>query len=145
MVYLQAYKFPDHLINQVSFELTIKANERSSVEFTPSSQSEIIYLIFDTPKGKITNYYLMTDVINLQIPNPEIHIEYSTRRKKLILKSGELAFIVKLDESLEFKENYIVILPNVPYELDYDKIPKISDCKVTIWDHPEKIVKIGYQ
>ncbi|MHA1237216.1 MAG: glycoside hydrolase family 2 protein, partial [Candidatus Hodarchaeales archaeon] len=41
---IQEYKLPGDLINKALFELTIKANDTSSIEYTPSPEAEIIFL-----------------------------------------------------------------------------------------------------
>ncbi len=139
---IREYKLPNSLISENCSNITIKANQISSTEYSPSQQSEIVYLIFESNFGRVTNYSLMKDVVNLQIPNPEIKLVYSSTSKKLNIVSKEIIFILKLDPSLEPEENCLVIPQNTPYEvlLNQDLLtPKI---KLSIWNYPEKSINV---
>ncbi|MHA2110123.1 MAG: glycoside hydrolase family 2 protein [Candidatus Hodarchaeales archaeon] len=140
---IREYKLPNVLINETVTEITINANDLTSLEFQHIQQSELIYLEFDSNFGRSTNHTLTKDVVNLQIPDPEIEVDYSPASKKLNIVSKEIIFILKLDPSLEPEENYIVLPLNTPYEVLLNKDLSIPKIKISIWNYPEKSINVN--
>ncbi|MHA2237567.1 MAG: glycosyl hydrolase 2 galactose-binding domain-containing protein [Candidatus Hodarchaeales archaeon] len=140
---IREYQFPDVLIKETVTDVTINANDLSSLEYQHTQQSEIIYLEFESNVGRSINHTLMKNVVNLQISDPEIKVGYSPASKRLNIVSKEMIFILKLDPSLEPEENYLVIPQNTPYEVLLNKGLLNPTIKTSIWNHPEKSIKVN--
>ncbi|MHA1988334.1 MAG: glycoside hydrolase family 2 protein [Promethearchaeota archaeon] len=140
---IREYTFPNVLIKETVTEISINANDLSSLEFEHAQQTEIIYLEFDSNFGRFMNHILTKNVVDLQISDPEINVDYSPVFKKLNIVSKEIIFILKIDPSLEPEENYIIIPQNTPYEVLLNKDLLTSKIKLSIWNYPEKSINVN--
>ncbi len=134
-------RFPDVILKSTKTEILIEPNSKAVKSYIIDPNSELIYLEFISTKQKVTNYCLLKDPKELEIPNPLINLKIGKNPYKLILLSDKIAFVTKIDFTLNLKDNFVLIIPNEPCSIEATSPIKRSEIKISVWIHPEKIIQ----
>ena len=134
-------RFPDIVLKSSRTDILIEPNSKVIKPYNTDPKSELIYLEFISNEQKITNFYLLKDSKELDIPDPLITLKIGKNPYELILLSDKISFVTKIDFTLNLKDNFVILIPNEPYSIEATIPIKQNEIIISIWVHPEKVIK----
>ncbi|MHA1974502.1 MAG: beta-mannosidase [Candidatus Hodarchaeales archaeon] len=140
---IKEYSFSSDEIQRSEYNIEIKANSKTCINFNTHSESDIVNLSFQGQGSKYNNFTLLRDPAKLQIPEPELKVSFDIRNNTLMISSQTLAFVIQIDPNLEPEDNFIIVFPDETVKISIKNPPNNNKCLIKVWSYPAKLISLN--
>lgn len=140
---IKCYKFKEGLINEINQKIVIPENNTGEFMLENSILSDLDYILleFNYKDELFENIYFLCEdqeIINLNLPQSNIVVEFDKENMFLEFKSNDFVFIIQIPPELEPEDNYISLVPDSPKIVKINNLPTDSSISFFTWSNELK-------